>query len=62
MAYGGGLWPELGHWAHWQVGEVKPVGPLAPFGRDRRKKRKVESNVAVDDQTAANACGVALTP
>jgi hypothetical protein len=41
---------------------VKPVGPLAPFGRDRRKKRKVDSNVAVDDQTAANACGVALTP
>lgn len=62
MAYGGGLWPELGHWADWQVGDVRPLRPLAPIGKDRRKKRKVETNETSDDQTAANACGVALTP
>lgn len=59
MAYGGGLWPELGHWAHWQVGNVKPVGPIA---RERRKKRKIDKNVTLDEQPPANTCGVALTP
>jgi hypothetical protein len=58
-AYGGGLWPELGHWANWRVTEE----PKLPEGRTRSKKRKVEvSPVKGGDGIPPNTCGVALTP
>jgi len=55
-AYGGGLWPELGHWASWQVTERKQ-----DEGKTRSKKRKAATLVE-KVEPATNACGVALTP
>lgn len=65
-AYGGGLWPELGHWASWQVTERKQQEDKKEEdqkegGRTRSKKRKAA--VLVEDvQPSTSACGVALTP
>ena len=55
-AYGGGLWPELGHWASWRVTERKE-----DEGKTRSRKRKAA--VLVENvEPSTSACGVALTP
>ena len=55
-AYGGGLWPELGHWASWKVTENEQQD-----GKTRSRKRKAA--VLVEKVApATSACGVALTP
>jgi hypothetical protein len=55
-AYGGGLWPELGHWASWRVTERKE-----DEGKTRSRKRKA-AVLAEKVEPSTSACGVALTP
>ena len=57
-AYGGGLWPELGHWANWQSDPDRKQTQ----GRTRGRKRKALDLVDEDKDSIKNSCGVALTP
>lgn len=49
MAYGGGLWPELGHWAP----EIAEEG-----AGEKRKRRKVSKGTP----KTTDGCGVVLSP
>lgn len=51
MAYGGGLWPELGQWAPDKKASEEPV-------EGRRKRRKVEEH----KPSTTHGCGVVLSP
>lgn len=57
-AYGGGLWPELGHWANWQSDPDRKQTQ----GRTRGRKRKALDLVDEEKDSIKNSCGVALTP
>lgn len=62
-AYGGGLWPELGHWASWQVTERKQPEIKKEEGEGKTRSKKRKATVLVEKvEPATSACGVALTP